>query len=114
MAEVCRNEAEQLKAITARGPAARADLVALSERAQCPDVKEKAGAQLKARVVTLPKPRKPIEKPKTQREIRAAAPTSGPAIPSGKCRRETWTECQARINARDSALCDTELRVWKC
>ncbi len=113
-AEVCREEAERLKAITARGPTARPQLVALSATAQCPEIKEKAQNQLKARTVNLPTPAKPVERPKTQRENRSSgsAPTSQPL--SGKCRRETWLECQGRINPRDAALCDTELRMWKC
>jgi hypothetical protein len=112
-AEVCRDETERLKAITARGQAARPELTALSESAQCPDVQEQAKTQLKTRAVRLPTPPKAIVRPKPT-EARAVAPAPNPGGRSGKCRRETWLECQGRINARDSALCDTELRAWRC
>ena len=114
-ADVCRVEGVRLKAITARGASARSQLVALSESAQCPDVKEKAKNQLKARPVNLPKPAKEVaQQPKKQREDRSAGQNPTSQAPSSKCRRETWAECQGRINPRDAALCDTELRIWKC
>jgi serine/threonine protein kinase len=113
--DACRVEGVRLKALTARGPSARRELVALSESALCPDVKEKAKTQLRVQPVNLPKPAKEVaQQPKKQRDDRSAGQNPTSQAPSGKCRRETWAECQGRINPRDAALCDTELRIWKC